>query len=477
MARYVDEMITRFLVEGQDSLAKAFTGNASAAEKLSSHAGRAMNTLIGLSPQMQNVGQSGLQLAEGWSVAGAQAEKIGSTFDSLAKKQGFSPDAIRGMHDFATGMIDIAGVDDEDVLSGVSKLFSFGFNDAEKIKALMPVIAAQARDYGMTIDDSAKQIGRAISAGNVGMLTRSGVLTMDMHTRAEVAKAQALMKSGDAASYAAGQQLMYDLILQNSSKYASSNADYMETSAGKLAATGQQMDNLRENMGQGVNEAKAWEQQWGVSVIKTLGLTDEAAAKTVGKITYVGSKALDAGGQILGAVKGLREWQTATKLGDALGGKGGGGGLGGILGKSGPISISGGPISVNGGLAGGPGGIMGGIGGKAAAGGMFSAGNVALMAGTAILGWEVGSAISKWLDKETGYIDKWSGKAKTETGAATKDEIAESRARASKRLEGNAAYQGRAKSKRLPNGDVQVTTTLRQPGYGGQQIRDSVALR
>jgi hypothetical protein len=80
------------------------------------------------------------------------------------------------------------------------------------------------------------------------------------------------------------------------------------------------------------------------------------------------------------------------------------------------------------------------------------------MAGTAILGWEVGTAISKWLDKETGYIDKGgSWMANTFTGADKK--MAEA-AKANTTADVDAAFKSRGvtrRAKQMPGGDLRIS--------------------
>lgn len=489
MPRYVDEMITRFLHEGSEGVAGAFGKTGDSAGKYGDKLKRVLNTAIAFAPQIQRAGDAVMNFANANVQAYTAAEKIDQTMASMFARRGMEGQ-VEEAKAFASQLQGMAGINDEVTKSSMGMMASYGMTFSE-MKEMMPYLAAQADVFaskGTTVGSVADQIGRALGSGQYGMLSRTGI-TMDEQTKAILKQATAMRASGDEATVSAGKQMAYNALLKTLRDYTPDITDRMATWQGQQERFNATMDDTKEKMGAGVADVQKYAYAVGYDMLKALNMGSDGMLRFVGQATYLGGVTLKTAGVVVGAARdwkmyraqidmakvitegatksklglaaatqkdsaaeiaktGVAKKEAAALLGTANAAKTAAGAKGGLAGAGGFGSRLMGPV---------------GQGGAAA-----TVGQVTLMAGTAILGWEVGGAISKWLDKETGYIDKgadWltgaKGKAAAAGQAATPAEI--------------AAARKRAAARRQANGDLQIT--VRGAGLGNQQARDYVNLR
>jgi hypothetical protein len=139
------------------------------------------------------------------------------------------------------------GQSDELFSNASAHLLSFGLT-ARQITELMPGLVGNARTMDQSLDSAADSFGKAFASGNVGALTRSGVVLSEADK-----KTIAVAKS---TSEAAGQQAIYNAVLRSYSQYALKAGEGISKTARAQNYFNQLLGDAQEQMGQGAAEAR-----------------------------------------------------------------------------------------------------------------------------------------------------------------------------------------------------------------------------
>ena len=457
MARYTDQYVHEFSTSGEGKLGAAMQKQGAALQEGASKWSTYVTAAAAVGPRIEAAGESVLNFAQQNVALYKEAERVDQVLTSIYAKRGMA-DQVADAQKFASQLQQTLGLEDEVTKSTMGMMVSYGMTN-EQTKEFMPLLAAQSdvfRRMGTDVEQVGNMVGRAFGSGNYAMLRRSGI-TMDEATVATLEQASALRKSGNEADIARGRQMGYTALMNALKNYTGEATDRLKTLDGQQARFNANLEETRERIGEGVGGIQRLAYAYGSDLLVQLQNADAGLLKLAGEIMYVGGLAGKYGGKglsiagdvmqlvylkqmrdgLTGATKGKNLLKKATdadiiaertKTGVA---KGEAMALSGVtkeariataantaLSKSGALIPGAGAVAKRG-LVGGMRGELNqfaagvpGIGGTlaapvGAAGGIVGAATtVTLVAGTAILGWEVGSAIAKWLEDQTGYQEK-----------------------------------------------------------------------
>lgn len=512
MARYVDEMITRFLTEGLDSAVGAFDKMAGGAGKYNQTFRAAMEYAL---PRMGQWGDQARMMAGEWGTAYKEAEKVEARLNALGAQRGMSPEAIASIEKLAVSMMKVTGFDDEAIKTAAVNMMNFGMS-AEQVETMLPLLARQALTLGTDIESMGMAMGKGFGTANLGALKRMGVTiddaayaqwkllsrTTDWSNAADVAKLRSIVLTGamkglDATTVELGArakttegQLAIMAVRQGEVKEllgegATKVNDYKRSLAGLFLTVAEGNPSLTKFAGGAV--------QIGGDLFKVIGVVGDAAhgineisrsmriAKGVTDTASLAKKGLAAATKADSAAElakvGVAKQEAAALLGTAnaartaAAAKGGLAGAG-FMGRS--LTVGGAVMSA------GAGGLLGYAGaGYAGTGGAQSA---AVGAGSVIAGAGAGGAVAGPMGAVIGGVSALvTGlyRIGAETSALNR-QTREARARYGREEDAAAGFyerynRARARARRTANGDLHLT--VRGAGLGNQQARDYVQLR
>ncbi len=464
MARYEDLYTHKFTTEGAELLPGAMRRQSTAlsqgATDWAAWRGRGLAAIEALSPGVQQLGMSMQGLTRDFITAYREGQAVDNRLVSLATSQGMTTETARSLNMASEDLARKTGFMDDNIKQAAVTLMNWQV-PAKDILNLLPLLARQALTTGSSIEDISNAVGKAFSSGNVGMLKRSRI-SIDDATTAWFKAKMATLDWSDASQVAAFRAKVIEGAMKGIDATAVPLGSNLNTLEGRSRVLGARWDMLQEKMGEGAFAANSYKMrlaELGVQILET----NETTAKLGGGVMAIGGDVFKSLGTLgmyahsyneirrfMGmnevSVKGLRGAKTgltaATKADAAaelskagIAGKEAAAltGVGraakgttaevlamsranslaaktmyvpgaGVVGRAGMMAGMRGELNA---AAGGVPGIGGMLAAPVGAGGIGAAiGTVTLVAGTAVLGWEVGSAIAKWLEGQTGYQEK-----------------------------------------------------------------------
>lgn len=319
MARYVDEMITRFSVEGANTLTGAFQRGGESAKSFADKHAKLLDNIGYLAPYAQAAGDRIVGLSNQMLGAYQNAQLVDQQLESMYKVKGFSPEQLASAKRLATELQNLGGVNDEASKHAIALMASFNMKPGQ-MEELLPYMASQAALTGSSIDAIASAVGKAFGSGQYGMLSRFGI-TLDQTARAALVQATAMQKSGDAAEKAAGDALGYDTILKALRDNVPPLGDRLQTLQGQQERFNATLDDFYEKTGAGVSELHAWAYALGYDALSSVMNMDEGTAKLTGKIMYLGGYALKAAGSAGAMYRDYRMLTSQLQIAAAVTGK------------------------------------------------------------------------------------------------------------------------------------------------------------
>jgi hypothetical protein len=464
MARYEDEFAHRFTSSGADKVSRDMSGMGRAAGPMTGIMDRAGSAFAFLGPRIEALGDKMNTVSKEWVNTYKQAELVDIRLRSLAKNQGWSDAQVKSVEDMSAAMMMKSGFKETEIRQAAVEMLNFGMN-ADQINRIMPMLVRQARTLGEPIESLGMGMGKAFGSGNLGALKRMGV-TIDDATFAMWKARAASTNWADPMQAAATRALVFEGALKGIDQTAMPLDAIMSAAAARGDLVAAKYEKVSATLGEGARAVLKYRNQvlgmaydWGIAhpeMTKNIGTATALTGTVIKGAGAVGSFAHDWVGfaaSLKIAKSGKEALNVATKA-EALSEKDKIGiagreakALEGVTQKAGGLgkqmtSLQKAGSWMTGGL--GFGGLMGSNAGAALTGGLGAGAaltSVTLMAGTAVLGWEVGQAIAGWLEKETGYQEKggdWladyaygAGKQEKWAGtAATQDEIQAARDRA-----------------------------------------------
>lgn len=292
------------IIEAQDDASKAIEG---VSDSLSGLTSAAQMEALG---DLKAAGVDALKALAG--VAGeyvdiaAEGEVVQARLEAQIKALGNQSDiSASQVNDLATELMKVSGFDDEALVSAETALLRFGNLSEEQFARAARAATDLAALTGQDLTTAFQQVGVALDTGNWGRLTRQiGDLSL--------AQRQALEAAQDAGDEYAAQQIILDALEQKTQGAAAAIGD---TWTGKLAKARQEVDNLKQSIGDGL-----------LGVLNSLPQPMITAGTALGD---VGAQVA----QVAGPVADMAIAWAALK-GTLLGGAGaaaGGGALAGIL--------------------------------------------------------------------------------------------------------------------------------------------------
>jgi hypothetical protein len=465
MARYVDEMLTRFSVEGASTLSGAMDRQGAAVGRVAKNYD---DLKLGAGLAMIAAGQALSNFAGKNVDAAKKMEVSNQELESLFAVKGYSPAALESIHAMSDSMLKQGGISRQVTTDVAAQMTGFDMN-AQQITTLLPRMAGQAQLYHKSMEEVGLSIGKAFGSGMWANLRRVGVTLAA--PQIEQLKALQLVYdgTGTAAEKMAAREQQVAIINKAIGDNVAPLSDRLKTATGRMEKMQGELEIVQEQMGKGVVETQAYGATLLTGLIEPLGVGHEALLRFAGGVEYVAGPLFKVGGALLAGGQALMTYRLITAISTAAnaantvsttastaaqargipvaqaeavalteeaaaaqaaavaqgelalvaGGAPGGSvltkfgtmdkaalarqAMKGNLGALEELGVGGG-----GALAAGEGAAGAGILG--AGGAMAIALPIAAAVGTALAGWEIGSLISGWLDKETHYIDKWSDK-------------------------------------------------------------------
>lgn len=214
----------------------------------------------------------------------------GSAFEDLT--------ALAGEMQRATGN------SDETFKEASVHLLSFGLN-AKQIRDIMPGISGQALTLGSSIDSVADSFGRAFASGKIGGLTRSGVVLSQADKDA--------IDYAKSVSEAAGQQEIFNRVLQSYNKYALKAGQGITEAARAQNYFNQVKGDAEERFGSGAAGAQTKMYQEGAKLLDALN-TKPKLLEMAGAVATYGSALGSVAGPIATATGLMMKLKAAKQL-------------------------------------------------------------------------------------------------------------------------------------------------------------------
>jgi tape measure domain-containing protein len=495
MSRYVDEYSHRFTTEGASAAARGFDQQGEAAGRNASRLKAYGELAEAMGGRIEAAGDRGLGAVRSWLGVAGEMEMAQTSFTTLLKSQDEAQKFVGKLQQFAASTpFEFQGLQQQ-----AKRLLAVGYS-AEEIIPMLTDLGDSAGALGagaVGIDRMVLAFGQMRAKGkpmgdDLRQLMEIGIPAEKILREAfNVPVGKDLASAGITAKQAEDALRSY-----MRSMHGGGMDKAAKTLSGSLSNLADNAFLLKDAMGQPLAGSVNLGAQALSGMMGVLQDMSPAARATISWTTLLGSATLKAGGWALGAYRDYKQYTSildiakASKAGlekatrsDAAAERM----------KAGVAKTEAGAISevekaavkatraknslagsgagmgswLTGGL--GFGGLMKSNAGAALSGGLGAGAalsSVTLAAGTAVLGWEVGSAISKYLDAQTGYIDKG---ADFLTPAARR--ITEEAARPI------TAADVAAQRKRLrmqPSGDVVIPAGT---FVSSQQLYDHAALR
>lgn len=436
MAQYEDVFQHRFTATGAEQVAGGFGMIGGAAGTSQTRLQQWQATIGFLGPHLQRAGDAMARFTAENVAAHQDMEDVDRQLAAMYARRGYGDEAVAATKRLASELQYLGGVNDEETKRAATLMASFQMMP-EEISAMLPHMASQAWLTRDSLESVAMAVGKAFGSGQFGQLTRYG-MTLDAVARAELSRAQKMQASEDPAERARGRAVAFDLVLQSLAENTADISERMDTARGQIDRLQHTWGDVQEQMGAGVSDLQKWGSEFLFNIVQPLSEGNEEMWRWIGMTTYMGGALTKAGGSIGGFVRDYLQFRATMNLARVAKENMSRATMGDIATENRKIGVAGREAAAlkrvatqataTGKAVGGIGGWMtGGLGfsrmmgmehmpggGRVGAGallrGAHGAGaalsSVTLVAGTAVLGWEVGKAISGWLDEHTDYIER-----------------------------------------------------------------------
>ena len=524
--RYVDDYTHRFGAEGVEEAARAFDRQGDAAERNAARL-RAWGELAqAMGPRIEALGDRGLSAARSWLGMAGEMEQARVAFTTLLGSGDQAAKFVSQLQEFAARTpFEFRGLQQQ-----AKRLLAQGFG----VEEIIPMLT-DLGDAAGALGAGAEGIDRLVLA--FGQMRAMGKpMGDDLRQIAQLGiPAQKILR--DAFNIPPGKNVADAAITAEQAigairrymreHYGGGMEAQSKTLAGSLSNLADQADLLKNTLGEPlVGSVNAATQATERMLEGLRGMSSEARA-AVGWTTMLGGAALKAGGGVLSAWRDLRQYrailqltniskqQLAAATGKDIAAERAKAGV--ARGEAAAISevekAAVGATQAKLRLAGATGkGLTGGLGwgglmtapagaaltGGAGLGAAAAATSIISAAAAGIIGWEIGKAVSDWLESYKVFIDRETGEkvgykeaagdwlernlpmGRLETGAeireragkaVTGSEIAAGFAAMTPEQKARRARELAAKTAVLPGGDLQVTVTV-----PGQQVVTQQAL-
>lgn len=239
--------------------------------------------------------------------AGNEANNISAKLDGMLRARGQNGARVE-LDAVSESLSKLTGMDDDLFSDAQAHLLSFGLN-AKQIGQIMPGLVGQANTMGQSLDGVADSFGRAFASGNAGALIRSGVVL----SKAD----QDAIKAAKSISEAAGQQELFNRVLDSYQQFAVKAGEGITDAARAQGNFNTQIGNFQELIGTGASEARA---KWQNSLTPLLeGMNKERGGllKNIGAATEYATVIGNVTAPIYGLASAfgeLRNYQNLAKI-------------------------------------------------------------------------------------------------------------------------------------------------------------------
>jgi hypothetical protein len=290
---------------GSTSLGKLVTSARSAETAiggLSTRAGGLKTVLGGVAASVAGMGLS--QLSSNLIATGLEAANAEKKLSAMLSVRGQSH--LKGeIIGLSEQMQKLTGQSAETFQEAASHLLSFGLN-VSQIKKILPGMSGQADTMGQSLVSVADGFGRAFSSGNVGALTRSG-LVLSAADKAAIGLAKS---TGEAA----GQTELFKRVLSSYEQYAVKAGAGTDAAAKTINRFGEASGDAAEAIGIGAaNMRAAW---MGALTPMVEGLSENHSGllQNIGAVIEMGGAVGQLAGPLTTGAGLLFEYKQMTNL-------------------------------------------------------------------------------------------------------------------------------------------------------------------